>query len=167
MTAQQTLVLIKPDGLRKSLTGNILTTLSETELKIVGAKIVTVSKELAEAHYALLKEKSFFPELIDYLTGKLHGENRVMALVYQGEDAIKKVKTLCGATNPEEAAPTSIRGKYGRILSSGIFENAVHASGNLEEAEREIKLWFKPEEIVERLYPTEIKKGMKDELVWK
>lgn len=167
MTAEQTLVLIKPDGLVKSLTGNILTTLSEAKLKIVGAKIVKVDRKLAEAHYAHLKDKPFFSELINYLTGKLHGENRVMALVYQGKGAIKKVKELCGATNPEEADPTSIRGKYGRILQSGVFENAIHASGNAKEAEKEIKLWFKPEEVVVRFYPTATTKKEKKELIWK
>ncbi len=145
---EQTLILIKPDGLKKSLTGNILTRLSETKLKIVGAKVVRVSRELAKKHYEHLKDKPFFEELIKYLTGELHQTPRVLAMVYEGEDAIDKVKKLAGATNPEEAEPTSIRGAYGRILTSGIYENIIHASGSREEAEKEIKLWFRPEEIV-------------------
>jgi nucleoside-diphosphate kinase len=151
---EATLVIIKPDGLKKSLTGNILSRLSETKLKIIAAKIVKVSEELAHKHYKHLKNESFYPELIKYITGKLHGENRVMALIYWGDNAISKIRKVCGATNPEEADPISIRGAYGRILTSGLYENAVHASSSREEAEREIKLWFKPEEIVYKLYPT-------------
>ncbi|MCM8824111.1 MAG: nucleoside-diphosphate kinase [Candidatus Omnitrophica bacterium] len=155
MSNQATLVIIKPDGLKKSLTGNILTRLSETKLKIIAAKIVKVSKELAEKHYAHLKDKPFFLELIKYITGELHQDNRVMVLIYWGENAISKVKDIAGATNPEEAQPTTIRGAYGRILTSGLYENVIHASSSETEAEREIKLWFNPQEIVFPLYPVE------------
>lgn len=148
-------MIIKPDGLKKSLTGNILSRLSETKLRIIGAKVVIVSEELAHKHYAHLKKQPFYPELIKYITGKLHGENRVMALIYWGKEAIGKVRQIVGATNPEEADPVSIRGAYGRILTSGLYENAIHASANKAEAEREIKLWFEPDEIVYELYPTE------------
>jgi len=101
---QQLLILIKPDGLKKSLTGNILTKLSEAKLVIIGAKVVRVSKELAEEHYKQLKDKPFFPELVNYIQGKMYGEqySRVLALVYQGEDAIAKLRKLAGATNPEK-----------------------------------------------------------------
>ncbi len=150
---EQTLVLIKPDGLKKSLTGNILTRLSETKLDIVASKIVKVSKELAEAHYQHLKKKPFFDELIKYLMGDFH-KHKVMAMVYYGPDAIKKVKDICGATNPEEADPVSIRGAYGRITTKGVYENAIHASATREEAEREIKLWFEPDEIIVDIYKT-------------
>ena len=153
---EQTLVLIKPDGLVRSLTGNILTRLSETKLEIVAAKITRVSRERAEAHYAHLKEKPFFPELIRYLQGELHDRRKVMALVYWGEDAIPKLREIAGETNPEEANPVSIRGSFGRIRSSGLFENVIHASANQEEAEREIKLWFSPDDIIEDLYPTRV-----------
>ncbi len=152
---EATLVIIKPDGLKKSLTGNILTRLSETKLTIVAAKVLRVSRELAEKHYAHLKDKPFFEELLSYIQGKLHNVERVMALIYYGENAIEKVRKICGATNPEEADPTSIRGAYGRILTSGLFENAIHTSSSTKEAEREIKLWFNPEEIVMELYPAE------------
>lgn len=151
---QQTLVLIKPDGLKKSLTGNILTRLSETKLEIIAAKMARVSKELAESHYIQLKDKPFFKELIKYITGELHDRKKVLAMVYWGEDAIKKVRELAGATNPEEANPISIRGQYGRITTKGVYENVIHASTNEAEAEREIKLWFEPDEIIVDLYPT-------------
>ena len=151
---QAVLILVKPDGLKKSLTGNILTRLSETKLEIVAAKMVRVSKELAEEHYKHLKDKPFFGEIIKYLQGELHDRKKVMALVYWGEDAIKKCRELAGATNPEEAESTSIRGSYGRITTSGVYENVIHVSSNESEAEREIKLWFAPGEIIVDLYPT-------------
>ncbi|MFA5005415.1 MAG: nucleoside-diphosphate kinase [Candidatus Omnitrophota bacterium] len=150
---QAVLILIKPDGLKKSLTGNILSRLSETKLEIVAAKMVRVSEELAKEHYKHLKDKPFFGELINYLLGKLHDRKKVMALVYWGEEAIKKCRELAGATNPEEAESTSIRGSYGRITTSGLYENVIHVSSHAEEAEREIKLWFTPEEIIVDLYP--------------
>jgi len=152
---QAVLILIKPDGLKKSLTGNILTRLSETKLEIVAAKMIRVSRKLAEDHYQHLKDKPFFPELIKYLQGELHDRRKVMALIYWGKDAIKKFRELAGATNPEEAESTSIRGSYGRILTSGLYENVIHVSANELEAGREIKLWFSPEEIIVDLYPTQ------------
>ena len=164
---EATLVIIKPDGLQKSLTGNILTRLSETKLVIIAAKVKGVSKELAEEHYQHLKDKPFFPEIVKYLMGEFHTK-RVMALVYYGDDAIQKVRKICGATNPEEAEPASIRGSYGRITTKGIYENAIHASSNREDAEREIKLWFEPDDIVfENLYPTkESVVSQKKKKVW-
>ena len=159
----QTLILIKPDGLRKSLTGNILTRLSETKLEIVAAKIVRASKEIAEKHYALLKDKPFFKDVIKYLQGELHERRKVMALIYWGKDAIIKCRSLAGATNPEEAEATSIRGSYGRITTSGVYENVIHVSATPEEAEREIKLWFEPDDIIVDMYPTKtiIEKNIK------
>src|SRR5215831_15482470 len=166
---QNTLVLIKPDGLKKSLTGNILTKLAETRLIIVGAKVTSVTKELAEQHYIHLKDKPFFPELLNYIQGKIYGEEyqRVLAMVYRGENAIQKVRDIAGATNPEEADSTSIRGAYGRITTKGVFENVIHASSSTEDSEREIKLWFRPDEIIGNLYPTKtIRRDSHDVLVW-
>ena len=153
MTEQQTLILIKPDGLKKSLTGNVLTRLSETKLDIVATKIVKVSQELAEKHYCQMKEKPFFKELIKYIMGDYH-KRKVMAMVYHGPDALIKVREICGSTNPEEADPVSIRGAYGRITTKGVYENVIHASASEEEAEREIKLWFEPDDIILDIYPT-------------
>ncbi len=152
---EATLVLIKPDGLVRSLTGNVLSRLSETKLEIVAAKLTRVSRELAETHYQHLKGKPFYEELIQYLLGELHERKKAMALVYWGEDAISKVRDIAGETNPEKAGPTTIRGSYGRIRTTGLFENVVHASSSPEEAQREIQLWFKPEEIIVDLYPTQ------------
>lgn len=166
MAIESTLVLIKPDGLKKSLTGNILTRLSEAKLVIIGAKVVHVTPELATGHYEHLKDKPFFPELVRYLTGEIHNIRRVIAFVYYGEDAIQRIRDLVGSTNPEEANPVSIRGAYGRITTTGVFENIVHASSSREDAEKEIKLWFKPNEIVEKLYPVKevILNNVKDEI---
>ena len=167
MALEQTLILIKPDGLIKSLTGNILTRLSEAKLIIVGSKTVSVTKELAEKHYEHLKEKPFFGELIEYIMGKQHNTNRVVAFVYQGDDAIKKIRDIVGDTDPEKANPVSIRGAYGRITTSGVYENVVHASSSNEDAEKEIKLWFQPSELVEDIYPTkEITITSKKEIIW-
>lgn len=160
MAYEKTLVLIKPDALYKSLTGAILTSLSESKLKIVGAKIVRVSQELAEKHYCDLKctlsdkfgeEKGckVYESVLDYLKGKYHTD-RVLALVYAGEDAITKIRTLAGETNPESASPETIRGKYGRINSkTDVLENVIHCSDSPESAKREIELWFSQNEIVE------------------
>ena len=163
---QQTLVLIKPDGLKKSLTGNILTRLSETKLEIVAAKIVRPSKELAEEHYKQMKDKPFFNELIKYIRGELHDRKKVMAMVYWGEDALNKVRALAGATNPEEADPVSIRGSYGRITTKGLYENVIHASTNEAEAEREIKLWFNPDEVIVDLYHSKLEAKTCSLRVW-
>lgn len=166
---QQCLVIIKPDGLIKSLTGNIITAFSETKLKIVGAKVVKAKKELLEKHYAELKTKKphVFEETINYMSGKYHTD-RVFALVYQGEDTINKIREICGVTNPEDAHPITIRGKYGRINSkTKVFENVVHASDSAESAEKEIKLWFSPDELAELIYPVKTIKAEVERSTWK
>jgi nucleoside-diphosphate kinase len=153
---QQTLVIIKPDGLIKSLTGNILTALSETKLKIVGARILKVPQRLAELHYEELKYKrpDVFPSAVKYLMGEFHTD-RVLALVYEGPKAVEKIRKICGATNPEKADPTTIRGRYGRINSqTGVFENVIHTSESVKRAEEEIKLWFQPDELTKTVFKT-------------
>jgi nucleoside-diphosphate kinase len=169
MANTKTLVVIKPDGIKKSLTGNILTRLSETKLRIIGAKVLVVTRELAEKHYAHLKDKPFFEEVVKYISGEVYDEpyRRVLALVYSGEDAVGKVRKLAGATNPEEADASSIRGQYGRITSKGIFENVLHCSATPDEAEVEIKLWFQPDEIIEDIFPTEVKEVKEKKKLWK
>jgi nucleoside-diphosphate kinase len=167
VTEEQTLVLIKPDGLVKSLTGNVLSRLSETKLIIIGSKVVRVTEELAKKHYGHLSDKPFFGELVHYLMGDVHNTHRVMALIYQGEGAIAKVREIVGDTNPEKANPVSIRGAYGRITTTGVFENVVHASSSTEDAENEIKLWFRPDEVVGDIYPTkDIVREKVTERVW-
>ena len=178
MVVQQCLVIIKPDGLIKSLTGNIISVLSETKLKIVGARVLKVSRELAEKHYSELKQEQIakkgvelgtkvYENTVNYIMGKYHTD-RVLVLVYHGEDAISKIREIVGTTNPEKAHHTSIRGKYGRVNSqTGVFENVVHASASEEEAEKEIKLWFTPDELSELIYPVTTEKAELERTVWK
>jgi len=149
MSVQETLVLIKPDAVKRNLIGPVLAKLEEAKLALAAGKLMVVSEKLANDHYVDHVGKPFFPQLIEYITGKLHGGGvPVMALVYKGEDAILKIRALAGETNPEKAKTDTIRGMFGRITTAGVFENVVHASANPLEAEREVKLWFKREEMV-------------------
>ncbi|MBI4653877.1 MAG: nucleoside-diphosphate kinase [Nitrospirae bacterium] len=173
---KQTLVLIKPDALKNSLTGYVLSQLSEfhTGLRFAGTKIVNVSRMLAEEHYAEHRGKVFFPSLLDYIMGRIHypdepWKHRVIAIVYQGPDAIKKIRDIAGPTNPHIARdekPGCIRAlgtvvplkdAEGNVIGERM-DNLIHASATDSEAEREIKLWFKPNDIppLMHAYPTEV-----------
>lgn len=162
---EQTLVLIKPDALKNSLTGYVLSVLSEfhTGLRFAGTKIVHVTRMLAAEHYAEHKGKIFYDSLIEYITGALHypGEpekQRVVAIVYQGKDAVKKLREIAGPTNPHmarEQKPGCIRAlgtlaplknAEGKVIGERM-DNLIHASANAADAEREIKLWFRPNDI--------------------
>lgn len=146
---QRTLVLIKPDAIVKCLAGNVISDLYNTNLKMIGLKLVNVQKELAEKHYEEHKDKSFFEKLVKHITGELHGNENVIAIVYEGKEAIQKIRDAAGAMHPEQSDPKSIRGKYGRVHSeTDCFENVIHASNSLESAEREINLWFDEKELV-------------------
>lgn len=166
---EQTLVLIKPDALKNSLTGYILSQLSEyhTGLRFAAAKIVSVSNVLAEEHYAEHKGKGFFPSLIEYIKGETHfpGEPdkwRVKAFVFYGPDAIKKVREISGPTNPHNARNTKpgciralgtivpLKDAAGNIIDERM-DNLIHASSSPSDAEREIKLWFKPTDMPAKL----------------
>ena len=161
------LVIIKPDGIKKQLVGDILAKLAQTGLELVGMRIAGTSRELAGEHYKHLKHKPFFNEIVAYLAGDYHQTRKLIALVYYGRRAIAKCREAAGATNPEEAAPQTIRGSYGRITTDGLFENVVHVSSTAREAEREIKLWFDPQEILVSLYPTKkAAAGMNGRKVW-
>lgn len=148
MKDEATLVLIKPDTLARGLAGAVLTRLEQLGLALVGAKVTRVSQELAEEHYQALRHKPFFSDLIRHLRGELHGVGYVLVFVYAGPGAIAKVRALAGATNPEHADPRSLRGALGRMTTKGIMENILHASANEQEAEHEIPLWFRPEELL-------------------
>jgi nucleoside-diphosphate kinase len=172
---EQTLVLIKPDALKLSLTGYMLSQFSEfhTGLRFAGAKIVHVTRMLAEEHYAEHRGKAFYPSLIEYIVGRVHypdepQKRRVIALVYCGVDAVKRVRNIAGPTNPHEARERSpgtvralgtvvpVKDAAGNVVGERM-DNLVHASASNEEAEREIKLWFKPNDIMPYMhaYPTE------------
>lgn len=130
---QETLVLIKPDGVRRQLSGEILNRYERKGLVIKALKLIDVPRELAEEHYAEHKEKPFFGELVDFITS-----GPVVAFVLAGKDAVVNVRNLNGATNPLDATPGSIRGDYALTMDS----NVVHASDSPESASREIGLWF-------------------------
>jgi nucleoside-diphosphate kinase len=157
MAIERTLVLIKPDGMQRHLAGLSIDRLENTHLDLIGAKIVSVSDELARKHYALLegvgpfKDPKLFEHLINFIKGEYHGDpmRRVLALVYRGENAVKAIRQAVGVTNPEDASPDTIRGAFGRVCRKhGYYENVVHASGNVEEAEREIGIWFRDGDLI-------------------
>jgi nucleoside-diphosphate kinase len=148
MKNESALVLIKPDGLQKCLAGNILNLFMASRLKLKGLKLVQVSRGLAESHYGHLRRQHFFPQIVSYLTGRLHKQNPVMVMVFSGPAAIAKCRRIAGATNPEEADPQSVRGKFGRVTTKGVYENLVHVSSDAREARREIRLWFKRGELL-------------------
>ena len=148
MAVESTLVLIKPDAICRGLIGATLARLEPLGLEIVGTKVVRVSRELATEHYRHLREKPFFEQLLDHLQGTLHHTPYVLAFVLRGEDAIARVRDVAGATHPEQARPMTIRGSFGRMTESGIMENVVHASADVREAQREVALWFAPQELL-------------------
>ena len=130
---EETLVLIKQDGVKRKISGEILTRYERTGLIIKAMKLLQTPKELAEEHYAEHKDKPFFGELVDFITS-----GPVLAFVLAGKNAVTSVRTINGATNPVDATPGSIRGDYALTMDS----NVVHASDSVDSAAREIHLWF-------------------------
>ncbi len=130
---ERTLVLIKPDGVQRLLTGRILGRYEDRGLKLVGLKLIRVSADLAERHYAVHREKPFFRGLVEFITSA-----PLVAVVLEGPNAIAVVRAMNGATRPHEAAPGSIRGD----LALETAQNLVHASDSSENAAAEIALWF-------------------------
>jgi nucleoside-diphosphate kinase len=133
MAAERSLVLIKPDAMRRGLAGEILRRFEARGLELRDAKLVEVERALAEEHYAEHAEKPFYGELVEFITS-----GPTLALVLEGEGAIATVRTTIGATNPADAGPGTIRGD----LALSMPDNLVHGSDSPESAEREIKLWF-------------------------
>lgn len=130
---EETLVLIKPDGVKRQICGEILTRYERKGLIIKAMKLLQTTKELAQEHYAEHKDKPFFGELVDFITS-----GPVLAFVLAGKNAVTSVRTINGATNPVDATPGSIRGDYALTMDS----NVVHASDSVDSAAREIHLWF-------------------------
>lgn len=130
---EKTLVLIKPDAMERKLMGEIISVYEKSFMHIAALKIVKPTVKTAEEHYAEHREKPFYGELIEYIT---RGE--VCALIVEGDNAVEEVRKLNGATDPKNADPASIRGRYALSKS----ENSVHASDSKESAEKEINLWF-------------------------
>jgi nucleoside-diphosphate kinase len=136
VAVERTLVLVKPDAMRRALAGEIVARLERRGLELRAARLVTVDRSLAEEHYAEHTEKPFFGELVEFITS-----GPTLALVVEGEGAITTVRTTMGATNPADAAPGTIRGD----LSLSMPDNLVHGSDSPDAAEREIALWFPDE----------------------
>ena len=139
MAAERTLVLIKPDAVRRGLAGEILRRFELRGLEIREARLLTVDRELAGAHYAEHAEKPFFGELVAFITS-----SPTLALVLEGEGAIAAVRSTMGSTNPADSTPGSIRGD----LALSMPDNLVHGSDSPKSARREIKLWFTARELV-------------------
>ncbi len=137
---ERTLVLVKPDGVQRGLIGEVLSRLERRGLRLVAAKFMNVSKQLAETHYAIHKGKPFYDGLISYITSA-----PVMAMVWEGPNAVAAVRQTMGATRPTEAAPGTLRHDF----ALEVGRNLTHASDEPANAEKEVALWFKKEELVD------------------
>jgi len=137
---ERTLVLVKPDGVERGLIGEVTSRLERRGLRLVAAKFMKVSKQLAETHYAIHKGKPFYEGLINYITSA-----PVLAMVWEGPNAIAAVRQTMGATRPTEAAPGTLRHDF----ALEVGRNLTHASDEPANAEKEVALWFKPDELVE------------------
>ena len=132
--------MLKPGVLNRRLVGEVVSRLEKKGLKLIGLKLMNISQDLASQHYAEHKGKAFYDPLLDYITS-----GPVVAMVWQGDDCVTLVRKITGATNPAEAAPGTIRGDF----CCNTSHNIIHASDSYESAEREIALFFKPEELVD------------------
>ena len=134
---ERTFLMVKPDGVQRNLIGDIVGRFEKKGFKLVGAKLMNVSRELAENHYAEHKERPFFNELVSFITS-----SPVFAMVWEGDNVIATARKMMGATNPTEAAPGTIRGDYGVHMN----KNVIHGSDSPESAKREIGLFFSESE---------------------
>ncbi|NPA38355.1 MAG: nucleoside-diphosphate kinase [Candidatus Nanohaloarchaeota archaeon] len=137
---ERTLVILKPDAIQRGIVGEILSRFEKRGFKIIGLKMMQVSRELAEKHYLEHQGKPFYDELVEFITA-----GPVVVFVVEGNNAISNVRKMVGATNPEEAAPGTIRHDYGLHIG----KNIIHASDSRESAEREIDLFFNIDELVD------------------
>lgn len=135
---QRSLVLIKPDAIQRGLAGEIISRLERKGLKIVAMKMLQMDKTLAQRHYAIHKDKAFFNELVDFITS-----SPIIALAFQGKDAVEIIRQTMGETDPAKALPGTIRGDFGL----DIEHNLIHGSDSAENASGEINLFFSAEEI--------------------
>ncbi len=136
---ERTLVLVKPDGVQRGLVGEVISRLEKRGLRLVAARFLQVSQDLAETHYAIHKGKPFYDGLIRYITSA-----PVMAMVWEGPNAVAAVRQTMGATRPTEAAPGTIRHDF----ALEVGRNLTHASDTPENGEKEVALWFQPGELV-------------------
>lgn len=134
----KTLILIKPDTIARGIVGDILSRIEKKSLKIVAMKFINMTEELCREHYAHIAHQPFFPKIVSYMT-----DGPVLALVVEGIDAVRQVRNLCGATDPQFAAPGTIRGDH----SCTIDYNLIHSSDSIASADIEIARFFKSEEV--------------------
>jgi len=137
---ERSLVLVKPDGVQRALVGEVISRLERRGLRLVGAKFMQVNRELAETHYAIHKGKPFYDGLIEYIISA-----PVMAMVWEGPNAVAAIRQTMGATRPTEAAPGSLRHDF----ALEVGRNLTHASDTVENGGKEVTLWFKSEELVD------------------
>jgi nucleoside-diphosphate kinase len=139
---ERTFVMVKPDGVQRGLIGDIISRLEDRGLKLVGAKFMQIDRELAEQHYGEHEDKPFFEDLVSFITA-----GPVMAMVWEGQDAIRQVRKMMGETDPAESDPGTIRGDFGLDLG----RNVIHGSDNEDPGanEREIELFFDEDELLE------------------
>ncbi len=136
---ERTLILVKPDGVQRGLVGEIISRFERRGLRLIGLKFMNVSQTLAEEHYAIHRGKPFYPGLVSYITS-----GPVVALALEGTNAIVAARNTMGVTKCHEAAPGTIRGDLGLEIG----RNLVHGSDSVENGEKEVALWFRPEELV-------------------
>ncbi|MEG3440077.1 nucleoside-diphosphate kinase [Pannus brasiliensis CCIBt3594] len=136
---ERTFLMIKPDGVQRNLVGEIIGRFEAKGFTLVGLKLVQVSRELAEKHYAVHKERPFFPSLVEFITS-----SPVVAMVWEGDGVVASARKIIGATNPLSAEPGTIRGDFG----INVGRNLIHGSDALETAQTEVRLWFTDEELV-------------------
>ncbi len=147
---ERALILIKPDAIARKLSGIVIYDLDHLNLKMIGLKLVSVQNHLAEKHYAVHKEKPFYNDLLKYLMGEYHNVHAIIAIAYEGENAIQKLREYAGKTNPDDAEPSTLRGRYGKVNSkTNNFDNVMHISDSPENGEKEISIWFSKEELVD------------------
>ncbi len=137
---ERTFLAVKPDGVQRHLVGEIIRRYETKGFKLVGLKLIHPTRELAEKHYAVHKERPFFAGLVDFITS-----GPVVAMVWEGDGVVASARKIIGATNPLTAEPGTIRGDFG----ANIGRNIIHGSDAIETAQTEIALWFKSEELVE------------------
>lgn len=138
---EQTLVLIKPDGVARGLTGEIINRIERRGLQVVALKMMKLSRQMAEQHYSEHQGKPFFNGLIEFITS-----SPLVVMIVEGENAVLVVRTMMGATNPVNAAPGTIRGDFALMMG----ENVIHGSDSVASAEREAALFFTPAELCNR-----------------
>ncbi|XP_029942829.1 nucleoside diphosphate kinase A2-like [Salarias fasciatus] len=136
---ERTFIAVKPDGVQRGLIGDIIKRFEQKGFKLVGMKMIQASRDLLSDHYVDLKDRPFFPTLIDYMSS-----GPVVAMVWEGKGVVKTGRVMLGATNPADSSPGTIRGDF----CIDVSKNIIHGSDSVDSAKTEISLWFKDDELV-------------------